>query len=247
MRNKIDIEEVITYSYCPMLYKYIYIDKKVDKKTTIQREFEYSFKKTVFGFLASCADNDTTFNSIKIIWGRIWIKKKKTIEYIYSDPKSWRNTHNEFRKTGISTLKSFYDYFVLTSMFPILFNKKYNVNVGNITLTGRFDVICEIDKQIKILSIKANSKKADYLVISKDMNVTAMSYAFNEIFNIKEDCILIFNSQKGNVTETTRDEKEYTQLKNTVTSVYKCIHNNIFYMCVDDRCNHCSCKKICSK
>lgn len=243
--NKIHLEEILLYNYCPMAYKFKYIDKVSDNSINIEEEYNKAFKKTIYGFLVSSQDSNPDFSTIKNIWGRLWIKQKKIIELIYEKPKSWRDTHNEKRKLGIYSLKNFYDYYSKTPSFPILFNKEYECNIDDIILVGNFDIIREVDSKIQIINIKSSSRHFNSIHIDKDIETTAMIYAFRELFKIKEDDVLIYNAEKSKRRHTARSDKDFKMLEDVIVGIKKCIDQNIFYSCPNYKCHNCSYKIKC--
>lgn len=249
MKNNhtVSIYEVLSYGYCPMLYKHLYVDNILRKNITLDNEYNDAIKKSIYGYLIASLDGNPNFSHIKSSWGRIWIKDKKTIEYLYSNPSSWRDTHNEKRKLGISCLKSFYDFYNDKPFYPVFMNKEYSINIGSVKLIGTFDVVLEYNDKIYILCFKTSDKNFNSININKDLEITAMSYAFKKLFGTKENEIIIFNTNKGNYTYTKRNNKDYELFEESILNIYKSIYNNIFYISPNQKCNKCSCKNICMK
>lgn len=245
-KNKeISINEVLDYGFCSMYYKYKYIDNLSDNNININKEYNEAIKKTIYGFLSSLQDNDLSFNTIKHIWGRIWIKQKDVINLIYQKPKTWRDSHNEKRKLGIYSLNNFYEFITKESNIPLIYNQPYNIKIGDISLMGEFEIIREINKSTQIIIIKNSNRNFNNIHLEKDLEVTATSLAFRKTFDTVEDDIVIFNSEKGNFKHTIRDEDDYKLLYNTVKKILVCINNNIFFACPNERCYNCLYRKIC--
>lgn len=249
----INIKEITDYCYCPMLYKYKYIDKLEKKYTTVLDQYDDCMHKCIYNFFTQATFNNVSISSLKTSFSSYWIKSKSLTSIIYSEPTSWRDTHNEKRKDGIEAIVKFYNHFKDNIGIPLIINKPYKVNITpNLYLEGSFKIVREITtkdnkKEIEILNILSTVKAQNDMILKKDITTTAISYAFRKLFGIEEDNIKFFNINKGKLYTTTRNNEDYNMLIDTVIKVYKCINNNIFYICPTSKCLNCAYKSLCIK
>lgn len=248
----IDIREVIDYCRCPMYYKFKYQSDDIKTQTiNVLEKYEVDIHRTLYSFFSLVQNGEPVgLINLKRTWGSLWIGSKSAGEVLYADPASWRDTHNEKRKKGITTIVNFYDRFKDKIGFPIAVNKRYRVLINKgVYLTGAFEVIREVSNKdksiIEIIDFKVDDKQHNKLNIDKDLEITAASYAFRKTFNTVEDRILHYGLDKNKVNYTNRNEEDYKMLAHTVKCVAISIHNKLFYACPDSKCYSCTYKPVC--
>lgn len=247
----ISIEEVIDYCTCPCLYKYKYVLNLKDNHKTILEKYDECIKKCIYNFFHQ-ANTNISISNLKTSFASLWIKTTSLKNIIYSEPTSWRDTHNQKRKQGIESIVKFYNLNKNNIGLPLLVNKPYCINLNStLNLTGNFEVIREVDykkdKHIEIVNIISTNKEYSNILLDQDLYITALSLAFRKTFKTKEDIIKCLNVEKGKMYLTFREDKDYKNLYNTVFNVFKCIKNNIFYKCPSKKCQSCAYKTLCLK
>jgi hypothetical protein len=245
----IDIKEVLAYSKCPMFYKNKYILDKTNKYIEVSERYEEDVQKAAFAFFYKIKDREiVTMDIIKKAWGRLWINKKSSNEFIYSDTNNWRDGIGVKRREGIDALIKFYDNFKDNPGFPIAIDYRYKVKLSEaLTLTGGIDLIREIDNRIEIIDFRADEKNYNAAHIANNIETTAMSLAFRKTFEDTEDSLYFYGFSKGKLHHLVKKEKDYALLKNTVECTAKCIHNKLFYCTPGEKCSTCVYNKICFK
>lgn len=249
----INIQEVLDYAYCPMMYKYKYIDNLGDRYKTELEKYDICMHKCIYNFFTQAQFNKISIANLKASFASNWIKTNSITNIIYSEPSSWRDTENEKRKQGIEAIIKFYNLIKDNVGIPLVINKDYKVQMtSKIYLTGTFEVIREVankkgDKNIEILSIISDGKFYNDMCLEKDLKVSAASYAFRKTFETREDIIKFYSIDKSKMYNTNRNKEDYKMLLNTVVNVCKCIHNEIFYICPTKKCHKCAYKKLCLK
>lgn len=246
---KIDISEIIDYCFCPMLYKFRYKDTHLKTKyiNTIEK-YDVDMHKVVYSFFSLIqAKEPVSIEMLKRTWGSLWLGNKTKHEIAFSEPSTWRDTHNEKRKDGLKAILKFFDKFSLKPGWPIAVNKKYEVEIAkNLILTGTWEVIREVDGHIEIIDFKVDDKLHNKISIEKDLSVTAASYAFRKSFGTKEDALSYYGLSKGKKHNTGRTTDDYKMLVHTVKCVAIAVKNNLFYACPDSKCFSCPYKHMCN-
>lgn len=249
----IDINEVLCYCKCPMLYKFKYVDETNNKNINILEKYDYDIHKTLYSYFAIIQNKEIgTLHALKKAWGEFWLKNKSPYDIIYSEPTSWRDTYDNKRKQGINAIFMFYQTFKDKPGIPIILNQKYKIAITkNITLTGTFELVRAVnidDKDyIEIIDFKTNDRAYNKISINNDIEITAMSYAFRKIFNTKENNVIYYGIDKGKFESSTRSEADYDIMLNTISNVAKAIYNKMFYICPDEKCLSCPYKTKCSE
>lgn len=249
----IDIKEVIDYCQCPMLYKLKYCSPELKTKyINILEKYDHDIHKTIYSFFASIQENrSTSIGVLTHIWGKLWIGNKSMHDIIYADTTSWRDTQNERRKKGISTILNIFNMYKNSPGLPLVINKQYKVPITkSINLTGTWEIIRETQsdntKVIEIIDYRVDDKFHNKINLHHDLEMSAASYAFREIFITNEDRIIYYGLEKNKIQHTSRDKDDYEILKHTVKCVATAIHNKLFYACPDSRCYSCSYKGVCN-
>ena len=248
---EIDIQDVKEYCFCPMYYKY----KKENKKTkyiNIVESYDFVIRQSIFSFFALISEGQgPSMYILKRTFGAKWIGRKTKEDVMYLKPGDWRDSHNERRKKGIKALVKFYDLFKERHGFPIALNKTYSVPISkNLNLTGSFEIIRELkDKNnvssIDILHFRNDDVYKIDMAIDKDIEISALSFAFRSVFKVKEDQITIYSLHRGKSNITYRTKEDYRVMIRTIKNVAYLIKNKIFYAFPDNKCYSCIYKDVC--
>ena len=250
---RLTIKQVVDYCHCPMYYKFKYEHPDLKTETiNVLEKYDSDIHKTVYSFFGSIQNfEEPSLGALKRAFGKLWIGNRSAGQMLYSEPTSWRDTHNERRKRGINTLVGIYDNFKDNPGFPVVVNKEYQIQIHeDLTLTGTWEVIREVEikgtKEIQIIDFKVQDKIHNRIHVDKDLEISAASLAFQEAFEMKEDRILYYGLEKNKVHNTSRGERDHEVLKHTVTSVAKAIDQRLFYAAPGDKCYSCMYKGVCS-
>lgn len=248
--NKISVDEVLDYNYCPMYYKLKYDNPETENIIEAYNRIIRKCFSSYLNLLKGSSSVDVGY--LTKLWGKYWIKDKCMVKLIARPSSNIRDTHDTLRKTGIDTLISFHNLIKIGSQYPILINKQYSVNITpNIVLTGNWEYIRElrIDNENTIFQIiKFNHKKDKFQTLMQmrhDIELTAAAYAFENIFTAPQHQVVYANIYKEKMIPSYRDENDYRMLKQTVIDTVKCIKNNIYPISPDIKCYHCSYRNQC--
>lgn len=244
----IDIEDIINYSQCPMIYKYSKLDKYKSNKISILTEYDKTIHESIYTYLNLMKSGaKVSLKNLLSIFGTKWIGTDKTInDMLFITPLTWRDTHNEKRKEGIKALTKLDKYLNKQEFYPILIGQQYKFQIcKGLILTGRFQVIREINQSIEIIDFKTDDKTQEKLRPYKDLSITAQWFAFKENFNQNPDIALYYGLHSGTKYNAFRTDKDLKMLKTTIKNISLCIKNNIYYVCPGPQCYYCIYKDIC--
>lgn len=245
----LSIKDVLDYSWCP---KYYELKNNNPNEQNLKEAYDAALHRCFYTYLLAL-QNDTLTDSLKTLkyrWGKEWVKQKTNSEIICTPSAVKRDTYDAKRRAGIDAILTF-DKLMNTPQYPILINRQYSVQIGNVTLTGTWEYIREVEidgrKVIQILKFRTENNR--FQVISHmhhDLELTAAALAFSKMFNAPEFQLVYVDIYKKKMTISYRTEKDFKLLEETITSVAKSIKHNIKCISPDKKCYHCEYRDICA-
>lgn len=250
---KIDIKEAIDYCKCPMYYffKYKSTECKTEHVSTIEKYDKDIHRVIYYSFSRAQEGLGIRVEDIKASWGREWVRDKRKAGIVFTDTLSNKDTYNERRKKGIDSLLAFQKKFSKNPGYPIIINQPYEVNITkNLKLTGRFELIREVEGELKKKYIEVCTFKTDEHTNNKvnkdfDLSLSASALASKEYINADNMRYMIYHVDKKSMTIHDNSSMMESVFKKSIVNIFKAIHNNIFYMAPSDKCFTCIYKDIC--
>lgn len=247
---KIGIQEVLDYNYCPIYYKLKYNNSGSENLT---EAYDRLLRSCFYSYITALKNNSNVeIGFLTRMWGKHWIKDKTMIKLMTTPSASMRDRHDLLRKNGIEALISFHELMKQGSQYPILINKGYSVNItNNIILTGIWEYIREFhddnnNTTFQIIKFQHRKDKFQTLMQMRyDLELTAAAFAFEETFTTKDYQVVYANIYKKKIVPSFRDTKDFNILKQTVINTVKCIKNNVYTICPDTKCFHCTYRNQC--
>lgn len=257
---RLSLQEIVDYQKCPMLYKFRWVDgidvsvsekRKVPNRLHIIEEFDKALHHVVYGIFNQLGDGAwPSAYYVKKRWGKVWNQNRKKEDVLF-DTGSWRNEHRKRERQGLNALLALHKDFSNGPGTPILIGKGYEIKVGNHMVSGVMDLVRETydesDKPIiEIMDFKTDDRQSS-LHVKGDMEVTAASLAFRNLFGYTEQRITYYGTLSKKQVHTARTKKDYRLLEIAVDNVAKGIENNIYYPVLNSKCFECPFQKHCEK
>jgi CRISPR/Cas system-associated exonuclease Cas4 (RecB family) len=257
----ISIDEIMEYLFCPTRYNLRYrYDIPIEREENV--EYKKAIHKTIsYLYYSMLGERLPSAKQMKDKWASIWTEsttgqqnfKDKLFEDRGSrDPrKTTRTKSDKYIIEGYEMIHNFYHFNQDDFGIPIAVDKEFRVPVGNINITGKFELIREsIDKStsnrfIEIVDFKTGPEEKDQFMIQNDFRLTIMSYAFRNLFNSEEDRLVLNYLKTGSQVYTTRGEKDYSRMKAIIEGVAEGIVNERFYPRQSFMCKSCPFKDAC--
>lgn len=259
---KIHIDALMDYLACPQLYKYRHI-QKVDASLTyagranrhsIVEAYDKALHKTIASMFHRIQDGYLPdLRLLKLKWGYLWVKPRSDQEDIRFKETSWRDVHDEKRKQGWKRLCEVFEHYNTTGWgMPVMVDFDYTIPIGAHTLEGRIDLVRVVKNKhgrefIEMTEFLVDERYAPFVHLRRDWRVTAASYAFRKLMNVKEEKIVYHGIVSGKLIETERTEEDYRQLEHLLDKIEKACEENIFYPEFGERCLSCPYEKHCEK
>ena len=247
----IDIKDVLNYCYCPMYYKFKNNSKYKDKIISTTEKFDEDIHEAIYNYLSLMQLGYKV--DLKILNKKFitkWLGKNKKIDDIlYVEPNNMKDIYERKRRNALETLRELNKFFLKYPFYPMIVNKKYKVPITkDLYLTGNLELVREINNMIELISFRVDDRHNNNKVyVEKDIEITAASYAYEQITGNKIDMITFYGLDKNKITPTKRTEDDYKMLKKIVVNVYACIKNNIMYPSSNVNCINCLYNKVCVK
>lgn len=250
----IDIEEIIDYAKCPMLYafKYKYKHHKTDYVNITEKYNEDIHKVIYYSFSKIQNGSSMRIEDIKVAWGRAWIKDKRKNSLVFSDTPSNKDIYNDKRKKGFESLMSFYKKFNKNPGFPVIINEDYKLNITNsLVLTGKYEVVRELEDELSNKYLEVCIFKTDdcsnYSINNLyDLKLIASSLAICNDVEYNNKKYMIYNVDKKRTFYLKDVNLDKALFKKNILNIYKCIYNEIYYICPNEKCITCIYKDICN-
>lgn len=248
---ELNIKDVLDFSWCP---KYYELKNNNPNEQNLKEAYDVALHKCFYQYLLAL-QNDTLdgLKTLKYRWGKEWIKQKTNSELICTPSAVKRDTYDAKRKAGVDAIITF-DKLMNVPQFPILVNREYSLQItDDIILKGTWEYIREIEidgrKVIQLMKFRTENNRFQVVgQMNHDLELTAAAMAFSKMFNQNnlEFQLVYVDIYKKKMITSYRTAKDFALLKETVTSVAKCIRNNIKCISPDKRCYHCEYRDICT-
>lgn len=244
---KISIEEIIDYSFCPMLYVLKYTTSEYKNiNINLLEKYDKDIHKVIYKCLNEIKDNkQIALKDIKTFWGKEWIKDKRKTHLAFGDTLLTKDSYNVKRKKGLELLMNFFYKFSSEVYTPLIINKKYNIKINNkLTLTNTIELVREMeDGTIELITFitDKNNNTANNLKIMADY------YVCKGIFKNKNIQHTVFNLEKNNCKSNIVIEKKIEFFKYNIFNIYKAIYNKLYYINSGTHCYNCIYKSSCNK
>lgn len=237
------------YCWCP---KYYDLKNTNPNEYNLKEAYDVALHKCFYQYLYALQNNTLEgIKTLKYRWGKEWIKQKTNTQVICTPSAVKRDTYDAKRKAGIEAIITF-DKLMDTPQFPIIVNKSYSVQIApNIMLTGVWEYVREVEvngqKVIQILKFRTENNRFQVLShMHHDIELTAAALAFYETFNTQNVQLVYVDIYKKKMIQSYRTQSDFKLLKDTVTSVVKCIQQGIRCVSPDKKCYHCEYRDTCS-
>ena len=246
----IDITDIKDFSFCSLYYN---IKNKNKNEINLRTLYDKSIHRTFYAYLLALQEDklDSTLEFLKYRWGKEWIKHKKTKDLLITRSARWRDTYENLRRRGIEAIFKFNDIMLNDRQCPIIIGHKYQIEIiPNVILTGTYEYVRELtvknSKVIQVVKFVASTNRlATNFERQFDLESIAMSYAFEQTFDIDYFQVVSIDVETQRQYINTYTNKEYELLKRTVKNVVLSIQNNINCISPDTRCYACEYRNIC--
>lgn len=247
---EINVKDVIDYCWCPIYYN---LKKRNSCEYNLKELYDKTLHDVFYSYLTALQRETVRdrMGFLKFRWGKEWIKQKTNSEIICTPSAVKRDTYEYKRRAGIDAIITFSEL-MNDDQYPIIINKEYSIPINDkIILKGKWEYVREIEKSdktksIQILKFRTESNKFQILSqMNHDLELTAASLAFKNMFNVDDFELLYVDIYKKKIVSSYRTKLDYDTLIKTVIDTVKCIKDNIELISPDKKCFHCEYRNEC--
>lgn len=252
MVQHISIDEIMDYSKCPMYYFLKHKKKMSTDKIDIIEKYEEDILKVMYYSFYKLQENDLIrIEDIKAMWGRLWIKDKRKNNIVFTDSYMHKDTYNNKRVKGLESLLKFRDFLSNNMGYPILINQEYKIRIGDIILSGKFDLVREVvnsngEKEIQtcmFISDRDVPKITQKYDLKFHSDALAIQGMVDEKLKISH---MIHYFEKGKSIVKKHNLMNNEMFTHQVKTIANLIKNEIYFMSVTDNCQKCIYSDLCA-
>lgn len=260
MKMNLTIPEIQTYLYCPYQYKLRYVDG-LDQEKEGSRAYKEAMHKAIYSFYYALLDGRIlTPKQMKDKWASIWAEYRYSgedlVQSLFEERqvlkyRSYEIDKRDYNMEGFKSLMDFHRKNNKNPGVPIAINHDYRVSIDGINVSGTFELVRELndkDKQnrfIDIVDFRMGNEMSDPMLLQQDLHSTVASYAFRNLFQKKEDRMVLSFLKKGTEYEVHKTEEDYNRMKSIIKGVANGIERKEFYPRHTFLCKSCPVKEIC--
>ena len=244
---RISINEITDYIKCPLMYKFMHVDRIIATKTPDEYYKEYLKLAISFYYFSMIEKKNHLFELMLRKWGSLWFNSGmvKAFKEDYLKQKS-----NE----AVMLLTDFNKKIASERATPIAVNFPYEAvlpGIENIHITGNIDLIKILNdktrqRETQIVFLCTSKKIPDDFMVKNRLSVTVASYVFRKTFKIKEDRIKIVGVAHKADTETMRTGGDFNRAEKIIRNICTGIANKVFYpRTTTINCANCRYKAFC--
>ena len=239
-RKRYSMEQLMDYMDCSLCY-HLKHEKKLpapqssltDNKNVIYKEcVEESIR---FYYLEHQQSKPPTLKSMYDKFYSLWMDKTGTRDrnsiltrQLEEAGKHGREERSRYITKGYETIKKFYGQNAKKKQAILAVNHPYEIILDDMILVGKFDLIREVmgkDKrrEIELVSFQLSTRKPEEDTLNRDISLTAMEYAFRQMFETAPDKFLLNYINREEDVRIFRDLNDYKRLFATLEGFTKSV------------------------
>lgn len=228
-RKEYSMEQIMDYMDCSLCYHLKYIKKLEPPKDILTDNKSIIYKECVteamrYYYLEHQLGKPPTLKAVYDKFYSLWLDKTNTRQQNSimtrsekDSGKHEREKNSRYVTMGYETLKKFYGQNANKKQAILAVNHPYQIVLDDMTLVGHFDLIREVltkDKrrEIEVVSFQLSNRKPEEDTIKRDISLTAMEYAFRQMFQTPPDSFLLNYVNRQEEIRIFRDVEDYKRL-----------------------------------
>ena len=254
---RIHIRDLVEYAECSMRYRFRHIDKVKEKEvvttrgpmtgTIIHKEYDRALHQAMAHIFHNVqAGRYPSLYNMKQVWSKLWIRDDVTHKHRVQEIMSRRDERRRKESQGLRIITDMHKSLYENHGEPIAIDYEYEVKVGRHTLIGTLDLVRVMNNVVEIVDWKFDERAA-LTHLRNDLEITAASMAFRQLFGYTEERIVFYGLTSGKSQETKRDEKDYRALEMIMDNVERAIKHDIFFPVLNFKCLECPFERHCAQ
>lgn len=242
----LDARSIYTYMDCPIKYALMYNTKFKPGEKSMAEKFSEAMHTTLYYFWFKMM-NDGRVTDVELIkkWESIWYDGNgiSAEDIMYYKKKDLVDLGNK----GTAMIQGFIRTNKNNPGYPIAVNMDFAVPIGDHHITGRFELVREINRALEIVDYKTSMSIPDRVIVDRDIALTMQSYAFRHMFQKNENLLTYHYLRQNKPISTRRTRHDYDRLAETINAIAHCIEHKIYYPRDTFKCGSCEYKNHCGE
>lgn len=224
------MEQILDYMDCSLCYHLKYVQNisvpenvLTDNKNLIYQE---CVRETIsYYYLEHQQGKPPALKAVYDKFYSLWMDKTNTRERnsiftreLEEAGKHGREERSRYVTKGYEALKKFYGQNAKKKQAILAVNHPYEIVLDDITIAGQFDLIREVigaktkRREIEIVSFQFSTRKPDDDTLNRDLSLTAMDYAFRQMFQAAPDAFILNYINRSEELTIYRELNEYKRM-----------------------------------
>lgn len=251
---KLLIDDIQRYLTCSKLFQ-LRRECKIPTQqySSIDDKYIIELKQMVYFFFNQIKNNGyVNLKMMKLKWGKLWIGERHREDLFVPNEDPVKGWYRKREKDGWDVIFKLWKRFGQKDpdkdkilMDVIAINAVYMINIlPDVQLYGVWPIINVVDEKTQIMDFRLND---DIGSLKRDLILTSASLAFKENFNTKEDKLLLYSLDKDRLLSTSRTDKDYRMLTETVKDFVRGIKSGVYIRAMSKRCDDCPYSYYCKE
>jgi CRISPR/Cas system-associated exonuclease Cas4 (RecB family) len=244
---KLSVSEILDYKKCPLYYQFRYVNG-IEEDLSVPQEIHDEIHRLIYFFYYGVMDNKPALDilALKKKWGKMWFKDIDGEKYILTP----KNDRSEAGIKAVPLIEHFHNFACQRPCMPLAVEQSFSVDIGDHTVSGMFEVVREVQdgprRLIEITNYKTGTQVPIQWNVDYDLSLSLQSYAFRQLFNAKEQRILVHYLRSDRVFATHRSNDHFDRMAKTIDLVARSITRGLFYPRETFLCNSCFYQNYCT-
>lgn len=226
---ELNYSKINAYINCPLLYKFIYVEKKYTPVTAAS-----SLGLSVHKAIARYHAQGRNLNDLMCFYQDLWLNQG------YASPQQTM----EFYRKGEKILENWYLYHIEEKPKVIFWEKNFKFDFERWTIKGTIDRVDLLPSgAVEVIDYKMGFEEKSLVDTANSLQLGIYALAMKEAFNMEVDKLSYFILSDIHKVSVNYELSSAEKILNTIRDVGTKILNSDFTK--RDNCAHCPIRKIC--
>lgn len=229
-RNTYSVQQILDYTECPLCYHLKYIEGRPPSTEYLADNNNIYYQEAVLEtirhyYILHQQGKPPKLKALLDKYYSLWLEKTGMEDNgsiltrkIEDSGRHAREKRSKYITIGYDTLRAFYEKNATLPQAVLGVHHPYSIALKELTVTGEFDLIREIagkkkdERQIEVVSFQLTKRKPDISIIQKDFKLTAMFFAFEQMFEVQPDRFTLYYINRDEEIPVVRSIEEYKRM-----------------------------------
>lgn len=260
--KELSIEQLFDYLQCPLRY-HMKHERHIEVRTKDAVQgiaYKEAFHHTLFFYYNSMQQGRIpTLKQMYEKFAKLWHEKSDIamegvlVEDLSQSTREARIRKEKYLHNGYKLIQRFYQSEKKKEQTPIAVNHPYRIAVGDVVVTGSFELIRErLDNEsptrfIEVVDFRTSTRKPEGFFLRHDLHATFMHYAFLSVFGKKPDYFVLDYVGASEEIVFERSQNDYKRMLSAVKGAANGISGGDIYPRQGLHCKQCPVRDACDR